>query len=397
MSRLVSEDSLFETIIARTRAVTGVADGAIPLHEPQFAGREWEYVKECLDTGWVSSVGKYVELFERRLEELTGAGRAVGIVNGTAALQLCCQLAGARAGDEVLVPALTFVATANAVSHAGGVPHFVDCERRSLGIDAGRLASYLDGIAELRGGETLNRRTGRRIAALIAVHVFGHIGEMAALAEVCERFGLKLIEDAAESLGSTAGGRHAGTFAPLAALSFNGNKIVTTGAGGAILARDPELGARAKHLTTTAKLPHPWAYVHDQVGYNFRLPNLNAALGCAQLEQLPSFLSRKRALAQDYLRAFEGVAGVAILAEPSGTRGNYWLNALLLTGPGGRELRDRLLRFAHDRGVLLRPAWELMHRLPMYSSCPRMELPVAEELEASLVNLPSGSRLGRSS
>lgn len=363
---------------------------AFPLHEPVFRGREWTYVKECLDSGWVSTAGPFVDRFERALEETTGARHAVATVNGTAALHLALLLAGAGRNDEVLVPSLTFVATANAVSYCGATPHFADCDEKSLGIDPSRLAGYLEEVAEIRGKECYNRLTGRRIAAIAPVHVFGHPVDLDPLTEVCSRFRLGLVEDAAESLGSLYKGKHTGTLGLVAALSFNGNKIVTAGGGGAILTNDGEIARRAKHLSTTARVPHPWEFVHDETGFNYRLPNLNAALGLAQLEQLPGFLESKRALARRYQSAFEGVHGARIFREQEHARSNYWLNVLILDDAGfAREILER----THRRGILTRPCWGLLHRLPMYCDCPRMDLTVAEGLEGRIVCLPSSAGL----
>jgi perosamine synthetase len=381
------------TTLAAVRSVLGEASRTIALHEPEFCGREWDYVKECIDTGWVSSVGAFVDRFEHDLRACTGAAHAVATSNGTAALHICLLLAGVQPGDEVLMPALTFIATANAVSYAGAVPHFVDSETRSLGVDAQALHAYLGDMAERREGGLFNRRTGARLRALVVMHVFGHPCDLDALADVAARWNLALIEDAAESLGASYKGRHTGNVGRVSALSFNGNKVVTTGGGGAVLTNDAALGQRAKHLTTTARVPHRWSFLHDEVGYNYRLPNLNAALGCAQLEQLPSFVGRKRALAERYATAFEGVTGVEFLREPAHTRSNYWLNAIVLA-PEQADKRDALLAALNDAGYMSRPLWTLMHHLPMYAACPRAPLPVAESLETRVVNLPSSARLG---
>jgi len=379
--------------LAAVRSVLGPAQSTIALHEPEFTGREWAYVKECLDTGWVSSVGAYVDRFERDLREVTGAPFAVATVNGTAALHVCLLLAGVRPGDEVLIPALTFIATANAVSYACATPHFVESEEHTLGVDADALESYLLEVAELRNEGCFNRRTGARIRALVAMHVFGHPCDLDALASLAARWRLVLVEDAAESLGSSYRGRHTGNVGQLAALSFNGNKVVTTGGGGAILTQDPELGRRAKHITTTARVPHRWSFLHDEVGYNYRLPNLNAALGCAQLERLPDLIERKRRLAQRYEAAIAGVEGIGFLREPAFGQSNYWLVGLVLD-PSHASCRDGLLEALNDAGYMSRPIWTLMHRLPMFAACPRMALPVAESLESRVVNVPSSARHG---
>jgi perosamine synthetase len=379
-------------VVERVRVATGRRDGPISLHEPEFGGHEWEYLKECLDTGWVSSVGRFVDRFERDLERITGVAHAIATTNGTAALHVCLLLAGVGRGDEVLLPALTFIATANAVSYTGATPHFIDSEARSLGVDAQALDNYLHDVAHVGRDGCVNRRSGARIRALVAVHVFGHPCDLDALAALAARWQLVLIEDAAESLGSTYRGRHTGNVGLLAALSFNGNKVVTTGGGGAVLTNDAALAQHAKHLTTTARVPHRWSFLHDEVAYNYRLPNLNAALGCAQLEQLPLFIERKRRLAERYMASFDGAAGVGVLCEPEDTASNYWLVTLLLDEPD-LSRRDALLAALNDVGLTSRPVWTLMHRLPMYTGCPRAPLPVAEALEARIVNVPSSPRL----
>ncbi len=388
----VQHASAATSVVDALRSVLPVREGMIPLHEPVFAGAEWQYVKECIDTGWVSSVGKYVDEFERRLAEFTGVRRAVAVVNGTAALHMCLLLAGVEPGDEVLIPALTFIATANAVSYCGAVPHLVDSEEVSLGVDAHKLDIYLQDIAVERNGESFNRLTGRRIKALVPMHVFGHPVELDAIADVCSRFGLALVEDAAESIGSYYKGVHTGNAGVVAALSFNGNKVLTTGGGGAILTNDDELGRRAKYLTTTAKVPHRWEFFHNEIGYNYRMPNINAALGCAQLEQLPGFLTAKRALAQRYKEAFAAVEGVRFVDEPHYGKSNFWLNAILLNEEVAIE-RDSVLAATNDAGLMTRPVWTLMNKLPMYSACPAMELATAEIIERRLVNIPSSANL----
>ncbi len=382
-----------DAIIRKLREVLPDDGKTIGLHEPCFAGNEWAYVKECLDTGWVSSVGSYVDLFERLLADYTGSKYAVAVVNGTAALHVCLLLAGVRLGDEVLVPAMTFVATANAVTYCGAVPHFVDSEEKTLGLDPSKLDFHLEEIAEFRGGTCFNRLTERPIRAVVPMHTFGHPVDMDPLVEVCRRWRLVLIEDAAESLGSFYKGRHTGTHGKVSALSFNGNKIITTGGGGAILTDDPVLGKRAKHLTTTAKTPHPWAFFHDETGFNYRMPNINAALGCAQLEQLPQFIERKRALAGYYREAFQPLNGVRFVDEPSFAASNYWLNGLLFDKDFASS-RDVLLDAGNTAGIMMRPSWTLMHRLPMYKDCPRADLAEAEDIGLRLVNIPSSATLG---
>lgn len=364
----------------------------IPLHEPSFHGNEWAYVKECLDTGWVSSVGKFVDRFEEELAAYTGVKRAVAVVNGTAALHVCLLLAGVKAGDEILMPALTFIATANAASYCGAVPHFIDVEERTLGIDPARLATYLEKIGEKHDSVCINRTTGRRIAALVPMHTFGHPVDLDPLLAVCQNFSIPLIEDAAESLGSYYKGRHTGQWGMLSALSFNGNKTITTGGGGAILTNDEDLGRLAKHITTTAKIPHRWEFHHDMIGFNYRMPNINAALGCAQLEQLPGFLAAKRQLAERYCQAFAGLGGIRFFTEPANSQSNYWLNTLLLDEEFA-GYRDALLAATNDAGIMTRPAWTLMHKLPIFAECPKINLPVAESLERRLINIPSSAML----
>lgn len=390
---MVSQGCLPETIHQILQDTLCASNTRIGLHEPTFTGNEWAFVKDCLDTGWVSSVGRYVDLFERLVAEYTGVKYAVAVSNGTAALHLCLKLVGVSQGHEVLVPSLTFVATANAVVYCGAVPHFVDSELGTLGMDPDALELYLEEIAEVLPEGCVNKRTGRMIKAVIPMHTFGHPVRLDALSEVCSKYRITLIEDAAEALGSFYQGKHVGHWGVLSALSFNGNKIITTGGGGMILTNNEELGKRAKHLTTTAKLPHPWLFIHDEVGYNYRLPNLNAALGCAQMEQLPKFLRLKRALSERYIQAFANLEEVTLVTEPNLAKSNYWLNTLILDERVA-DLRDRILELTNRNGISTRPIWTLMHKLPMYMECPRMEVPVAELLEKCVLNIPSSPYLG---
>ncbi len=385
-----SEPTAVHQAVAAIARAVGAAPAA--LHEPRFAGNEWQYVKECLDSTFVSSVGNFVNQFEADLAAYTGARHAVAVVNGTAALHIALKLAGVQSGDEVMMQALTFVATANAVRYCGAEPHFVDCEAATLGMGATALREHLSHVAELRQGLCVNRETGRIIRALVPMHTFGHPVDLDGLLAVARDFKLALVEDAAESLGSYYQGRHTGTFGLMGTLSFNGNKTITTGGGGAILTDDEGLARKAKHLTTTAKLPHRWTYVHDEVGYNYRLPNLNAALGCAQLEQLPDFLDAKRRLLQRYLAAFDGITGMRIVDEPAGCRSNFWLQTLQLDADD-LALRDAVLEAAADAGYMCRPIWMPMHKLQPYAACPRAALTVTESLERRLINLPSSAVL----
>lgn len=385
-----TQSTLARQVVDAVLSVVG--SGPVALHEPCFTGNEWAYVKECLDSTFVSSVGKFVDRFEADLAAYTGAKYAVAVMNGTAALHVALRLAGVQPGDEVLIPALTFVATANAVSYCGATPHFVDSEERTLGLDPNALREYLEGITEIRGGQCVHRATGRVIRALVPMHTFGHPVDIEGVLEVARDFHLAVVEDAAESLGSSIHGRHTGTFGLMGTLSFNGNKTITTGGGGAILTNDPELARRAKHLTITAKVPHYWDYVHDEIGYNYRLPNINAALGCAQLEQLSYILLQKRQLFERYQVAFAGVPRSSLVVEPAGCRSNYWLQTMLLDESAAGQ-RDAILSATNDAGLMTRPIWTLMHKLPMYSDCPRAPLLVANHLEGRLINLPSSAKL----
>lgn len=393
MSQKISplNNSVFDTA-ALTAAVASCLNTSklpVALHEPCFPGNEWNYVKECLDTRWVSSVGSYVDRFENDLAQYTGAKRVVATVNGTSALHAALLLSGAGRGDEVLVPALTFVATANAVMYTGAVPHWIDSESAAFGVDPEKLLKYLKAETESRGGRCVNRRSGRPVAALIGVHIFGHPFRADEVAEICRDFKIAFIEDAAESLGSFYKKKHTGRFARLGVLSFNGNKIITTGGGGALLTDDEALGKRAKHLTTTAKVPQSRDFFHDEVGYNYRLPNLNAALGCAQLESLEKFISAKRALAERYEASLSSLKGLSFVHEPPQTRSNYWLCTFLLDAQAASR-RDVILDAGGTAGLGMRPCWRLMHQLPMFTDFPRMDLSTAEDLVQRIICLPSG-------
>lgn len=377
-----------EQVVSALREVLG--ERSVALHEPSFGGNEWLYLKECLDSTFVSSVGKFVDRFEAELADATGARHAVAVVNGTAALHIALKLAGVQAGDEVLVPALTFVSTANAVTYCSAIPHFVDSEERTLGMDPGKLRAHLAETTEQRAGLCCNRATGRTVRAMVPMHTFGHPVDIDGLLALARDFNITMVEDAAESLGSYYHGRHTGTFGLLGILSFNGNKTITTGGGGAILTNDTELARRAKHLTTTAKLTHRWEFVHDEVGYNYRMPNVNAALGCAQLEQLAGFLQNKRSLFGSYRNAFAAVPDVRLIAEPPNCKSNYWLQTLLLD-ESIAEQRDDILAATNDAGLITRPAWTLIHELAPFHQCPSMSLKGAESLARRLLNLPSSS------
>lgn len=388
-----------DAILAALRQVCASATPAQPiaLHEPDFRGTQaWDYVRDCLDTGWVSTAGQWVSRFEQDLCARTGARHAVAVTNGTVALRLALHLVGVQAGDEVLVPPLTFVATANAVAHLGAIPHFVDVESLALGMDPAALAARLEAVAESRDGVLINRTTGRRLAAVLPVHIFGNPAEVEQLRAVADAWGLPLVEDAAEGLASWRNGTHCGLFGAVGTLSFNGNKLITTGGGGALLTQDSLLAQRARHLSTTAKLPHPWEFEHDAVGWNDRLPNINAALGVAQLEDLDRRLEAKRRLADRYAEAFADVSGVELVPEPSGCRSNHWLVTLRFTAADpavAAAQRLQVLEQAHAAGLMLRPVWRLLHQLPMYADAPRGSLTNAEDQASRLLNLPSSPQL----
>lgn len=390
MKACTQQESLPQRVLQAIRSVVGA--GQVALHEPSFSGNELLYLKECLDSTYVSSVGPFVDRFESDLAQFTGAKYAVAVVNGTAALHVALKLAGVQAGDEVLVPALTFVATANAVTYCGATPHFVDSEVSTLGIDADRLRDYLASHAEMRGRHCVNRSSGRIIRAMVPMHVFGQPSQIDQLLAVAHDHNLVLVEDAAESLGSYYQGQHTGTFGKLGVLSFNGNKIMTTGGGGAILTDDVQLARHAKHLTTTAKLPHTWEFRHDEIGFNYRLPNINAALGCAQLERLPAMLSAKRELFHRYAQAFALIPGVAMLAEPDGCQSNYWLQTLVLDEEHV-ELRDEILQMSNADGVMTRPVWTPLIELAPFHECPCMDMSMAKSMAQRLINIPSSSDL----
>jgi perosamine synthetase len=385
-----NQTNLAEQVVTAISAVVG--PGPASLHEPIFIGNEWLYLKECLDSTFVSSVGTFVDRFEVDLANFTGSKHAVAVVNGTAALHIALKLAGVKVGDEVLIPALTFIATANAVTYCNATPHFIDSEVHTLGVDATKLRDYLISQTEQRAGQCINRATGQVIRALVPMHTFGHPVDLDDLLAIAHDFNISLVEDAAESLGSYYNGQHTGTFGLMGTLSFNGNKTITTGGGGAILTNDAALARHAKHLTTTAKLPHAWEYSHDEIGYNYRLPNLNAALGCGQLEQLPVMLDAKRELFTRYRTAFSMLAGVDFMAEPAQCKSNYWLQTLLLD-VDHTEQRDAVLKATNGAGFMTRPAWILMHELAPFKDCPRMDLAMAQSLSQRLINIPSSSGL----
>jgi len=357
----------------------------IPLHEPRFVGNEKKYVNEALDSTFVSSVGKFVDQFEEMFAEYTGAKYAIATVNGTAALHIALKLVGVSSDDEVITQPLTFIATCNAISYCNATPVFMDVDKESLGLSPDKMELWLQENAEIRDGVCVNCRSGKVIRACVPMHTFGHPVRLMELQQLCDRYGIALVEDAAESLGSLCAGRHTGTFGRVAAFSFNGNKTITTGGGGMLITDDEELAMTAKHITTTAKVPHRWEYVHDQIGYNYRMPNINAALGCAQLECLDDFIANKRQLAERY-RQFFADREIYFLTERKGTEANYWLNTVLLED---KKQQQDFLNFTNEQGVMTRPVWQLMNRLSMFDSCQFGNLDNAYWLEERIVNIPS--------
>ena len=382
--------TLGENVVEAIKGVVG--SNPVALHEPSFDGNESEYLKECLDSTFVSSVGKFVDQFEAELANYTGAKYAVSLVNGTAALHIALKLAGVQAGDEVLLPALTFVATANAVAYCDAIPHFVDSEESTFGIDGNKLREYLLGLTSQESGKCVNKNTGRIISALVPMHTFGHPSDLETLLSISHDFNIALVEDAAESLGSFYGGQHTGTFGLLGALSFNGNKIITTGGGGAILTNNLDLARHAKHLTTTAKIRHAWEFRHDEIGYNYRMPNLNAALGCAQLEMLPSKVKAKRDLFGRYQNAFADVKGIELFIESENCQSNYWLHTLLLDEDQSAN-RDLILEATNDAGIMTRPVWVLLNELTPFKDFPSADLTTSQSLSRRIINIPSSPNL----
>lgn len=360
-------------------------DEFIPLHAPTFNGNEKAYVMETIDSTFVSSVGKFVDDFERKVEAYTGTAKAVATVNGTAALHAALYMADVQRGDLVITQALTFVATCNALYHMGAEPIFVDVSPVSLGLCPKAVDTFLSEHAEITEAGCIHKQTGKRIKAVVPMHTFGHPVELDELVAVCLKWNLVLVEDAAESLGSFYKSKHTGTIGDVSAVSFNGNKIITTGGGGMVLCKTEELGARTKHVTTTAKVPHPYEFFHDEPGFNYRMPNLNAALGCAQMEVIEQYLKQKRQLAKCYESLFSGTE-FQFVTEPGYAESNYWLNAIICPD---KKSREEILAGTNNAGVMTRPIWQLMHRLPMFENAMRGDLTYSEFIEAHLINLPS--------
>lgn len=360
-------------------------NGFIPLHAPVFNGNEKKYLEECIDTTFVSSVGRFVDRFEEEIAHYTGTNKAVVCVNGTNALHLALLLSGVKRDDEVITQPLTFISTANSILYCSAFPIFIDVDKANLGLNPESLSEFLETKTEQRSGGCFNKRTSRRIAACVPMHTFGYPCRIDEIVDICRKHRIKVVEDAAEGMGSYYKGKHIGTFGEIGVLSFNGNKILTTGGGGMMLFEDSELARHAKHLTTQAKVAHPWEFVHDEMGYNYRMPNINAALGLAQLEQLDDFLKVKRRIAETYAHFFSSI-DIKFVMEPKESKSNYWLNSVVFENRG---YRDSFLKYSNENEVMARPAWELMHRLPMYTGTQCENLSNAEWIADRLVNIPS--------
>ena len=375
-------------VIAFIRDIYQTPEGFVPLHAPHFGGNEKKYLEQTIDSTFVSSVGPFVDQFEQMMRDYTGAKYAIAVVNGTAALHMGLMLAGVERGDLVITQALSFIATCNAISYIGAEPCFVDVDKKTLGMSAKALEKFLENVL-VKNGEAIHTPSGKRITACVPMHTFGLPAEIDAIVKLCDAFGIPVVEDAAESLGTIYKGKHTGTFGRIGTYSFNGNKTITCGGGGVIVTDDEALAKKAKHLTTQAKVPHRWEFVHDYVGYNYRCPNLNAALACAQLEQLESFIENKRTTSNAYRDFFAG-SNIQYFGEITSARSNFWLNAIMLSSANDR---DQFLQETNDAQVMTRPIWALMHRLPMFDKCLHDGLVNSLEIESRLVNIPSSVRI----
>ena len=380
---------MYEKTISFIKELYGTTE-FVPLSVPVFVGNEKKYLNECIDTTFVSSVGKFVDRFENNMAAYSGAKKAVVCVSGTNALHMAMMLVGVERDDEVLTQALTFIATCNAISYIGARPVFLDVDRSTMGLSPDAVKEWLCKNAEIRNGQCYNKNTNRRVKACVPMHTFGHPVRIEELVNICAEWHIELVEDAAESIGSKYKGKHTGLFGKVGALSFNGNKTITTGGGGMLLFMDEELGALAKHLTTQAKVPHRWEFKHDHIGYNYRMPNINAALGCAQLEHLDEFVADKRQTAAAYAEYFKDVDGVEFFTEPENSFSNYWLNVVILPD---HDKQLEFLQETNDNGVMTRPIWELMTRLPMFENCEHDSLVNTIWFADRVVNIPSSVRL----
>ena len=369
-----------------------IGKGSHQLHEPLFIGNEINYLKKTIKKNFVSTTGEYVKKFERYLENITKAKFAIAVVNGTEALHITLKVCGVKNGDEILVPALTFVGTVNAIVHSGGEPHFIDSNIETLGIDFLKLNNYLNKIAIFSNGLTINKFTKKIIRGIVPVHIFGHPCKIDEINKVAKKFNLIVIEDAAEALGSFYKNKHLGTFGVAGCLSFNGNKIITTGGGGAVITNNRNIAKLIKHLTTTAKVNHQWEFIHDKVGYNLRMPNLNAALGLAQIENLSKFTKAKRILYKKYQKIFDKVEGVSLFKEITNAKSNYWLQTLILDKKN-IKFKNKILKLAHKNSIFIRPAWKLISDLKPYKKKQKMDLSGAKDIFKRVINIPSGQDL----
>lgn len=382
---MIKNSEIPEKLVQYIRALYNKPEAFIPLHEPHFSGNEKTYLNEVIESTFVSSSGKYIDRFEEMLAEYTGSKHAVAVVNGTSALHLALILAGVEQGDEVITQPLTFVATANAIAYTGANAVFVDVDHETMGLSSEKLGEFLRSNCEIKNGEAINKQTGNRIKACVPMHAYGFPIHIEDICNVCNEYSIPVIEDAAESLGSFYNGKHTGSFGLMGIFSFNGNKTITCGGGGAIVTNDKGLKKLAKHISTTAKVPHKWEYYHDRIGYNYRMPNLNAALAVAQLELLDDYLVAKRNINESYKSFFENT-DIVLKQEIDGTQANYWLNTIITED---YEQQQQILQYTNDHGVMTRPAWTLMNKLPMFSNCYCEDLSNAEWLEKRIVNLPS--------
>jgi len=381
---------MYKRTIDFIRETYNTPEANIYLHEPRFIGNEKAYLCDAIDSTFVSSIGAYVDKFEQMMAQITGAKYAVAVVNGTAALHIALKLTGVKAGDEVLSQALTFIATANAISYEHAIPHFVDVDEDTMGMSPVALKKRLEDIAEVKNGICYNKETGNQITACVPMHTFGLALRIDEIKSICDEYNIVVVEDAAESLGTYYKGKHTGTFGKLGTFSFNGNKTVTCGGGGAIITDDEEIAKSAKHITTTAKIPHKWEFAHSEIGYNYRMPNLNAALACAQLEQLDMYIDNKRDTAKAYQNFFEKLDGIQAIKEIENSKSNYWLNAVRLRS---RIERNEFLEYSNEHGVMTRPIWNLMNKLSMFAHCPKGDLSISEALEDTIVNIPSSVKI----
>lgn len=381
---------MYKQVVDFIREIFNEPEKFIPLHVPCFTGNEKKYLNECIDSTYVSSVGKFVDRFEEMTAQYTDAKKAVVCVNGTNAIHMALMLVGVTLGDEVITQPLTFIATANAISYCGAYPVFIDVDPDTMGLSPAKMEIWLNANARITGEACYNKKTNRRIKACVPMHTFGHPVKLDELVALCRKWHIELVEDAAESLGSFYKGKHTGTFGRIGAISFNGNKTITTGGGGMLLFNDEQLAQKCKYLTTQAKVPHRWEFVHDHIGYNYRMPNINAALGCAQMEHLQEFVDNKRETAKLYKEFFQNIPGITFFEEPEECRSNYWLNVVILRD---RKSQTEFLEFTNNNGVMTRPVWQLMNRLPMFVNCECGDLTNAEWLEERVVNIPSSIRL----